>query len=181
MQHTSILKGVQTDRSAVHHNESAGHGLYLEKLLWRQVTVNIKRLGTFVAAYFVITMAWAYPWHMVFFHDLYVQMGAFQRAAPIMPLGISAILIQGIVIGYLYPFFYKGQSSVRQGIVFNLIIGLMTYTAMGFATAAKFQIEPVSTFLLYHTVFQLIQFTLTGAALGFIFKENKKDRKEGSF
>ena len=42
---------------------------------------------------------------------------------------------------------------------------------MGFATAAKFNIEPVAPFLMYHTVFQFIQFTLTGAALGFIYKE----------
>ena len=108
---------------------------------------RMKKLGMFVAAYFVITMAWAYPWHMVFFHDLYVQWGAFQRAEPIMVLGIAAILIQGLVIGYLYPFYIKDHSSsIRRGVQFSLIIGLMTYTAMGFATAAKFKIEPVADF-----------------------------------
>ncbi len=131
--------------------------------------MNTKKLGAFVAAYFVITMAWAYPWHMLWFHDLYLEMGAFTRAAPVMPLGIAAILIQGIVIGYLYPFFYKGGNPIIQGVKFNLIIGLMTYTAMGFAMAAKIQIEPISTFLIYHTIFQAIQFTLTGSALGFIY------------
>lgn len=134
--------------------------------------MDIKKVGIFVAAYFVITMSWAYPWHMVFFHDLYVAWGAFQRAEPIMPLGIAAILVQGIVIGYLYPFYNRGMGNpILRGIKFSLIIGLMTYTAMGFATAAKFQIAPVSAFLIYHTVFQAIQFVLTGAALGFIFKQ----------
>ena len=98
----------------------------------------MKKLGLFIIAYFVITMAWAYPWHVVWFHDLYQSWGAITRAHPIMPLGVAAILIQGIVIGYLYPFFYKSKSNpILQGIKFNLIIGLMTYTAMGFATAAK--------------------------------------------
>lgn len=130
-----------------------------------------KQLALFVGAYFVITMSWAYPWHMVFFHDLYVEWGAFQRAAPIMPLGVAAIIIQGVVIGYLYPFYNKGEGNlILSGIKFNLIVGLMTYTAMGFATAAKFNIEPVSLFLMYHTVFQAIQFILTGAALGFIYR-----------
>lgn len=132
-----------------------------------------KKLGLFITAYFIITMAWAYPWHMIWFHDLYAELGAFTRSAPIMPLGIAAILTQGIVIGYLYPFFYKGSNPIIQGIKFNLIIGLMTYTAMGFATAAKIQIEPISTFLIYHTTFQFIQFTLTGTALGLIY--GKKD------
>lgn len=131
-----------------------------------------KRMGLFLLCYFVITIAWAYPWHMVFFHDLYVSWGAFQREEPIMQFGIMAIVLQGLVIGYLYE-----QMPVKSGNVyfnairFNLIIGVMTYTAMGFATAAKFQIEPATTFLLYHTVFQFIQFTLTGIALGFIYKK----------
>lgn len=140
--------------------------------------MEIRKLSLFVAAYFLITMAWAYSWHMVLFHDLYVEWGAFQRAEPIMPLGIAAILIQGIVIGYLYPFYNQGGGNpIFQGIKFNLIIGLMTYTAMGFATAAKFNINPIAPFLAYHTVFQVIQFTLTGTALGFIF--SKQPTTEG--
>lgn len=133
---------------------------------------DFKKLFLFLIAYFVITMAWAYPWHMVFFHDLYVQWGAFQRAEPIMPLGVAAILIQGLVIGYLYPFYIRDHSSsIKRGVQFTLIIGLMTYTAMGFATAAKFKIEPVADFLIYHTVFQAIQFILVGIALGWIYKK----------
>ncbi len=132
-----------------------------------------KKAGMFIAAYFVLTMAWAYPWHMVFFHDAYVSMGAFQREQPIMLLGIAAILFQGAVIAYLYPHYARVKGyGLASGIRFNWIIGLMTYTAMGFATAAKFNIEPVAQFLAYHTVFQFIQFTLTGTALGLIYKKH---------
>ncbi|MCG7911180.1 MAG: hypothetical protein JAY67_21095 [Candidatus Thiodiazotropha taylori] len=130
----------------------------------------MKKALLFLLAYFVITMAWAYPWHMLLFHDQYVAWGAFQRDEPIMLLGIAAIVTQGLVIGYLYPFYNRGGGShILRAIRFNLIIGLMTYSAMGFATAAKFQIEPVLPFLAYHTLFQIIQFTLTGTALGMIF------------
>ncbi|MGH1462080.1 MAG: hypothetical protein ACRBB6_08595 [Neptuniibacter sp.] len=130
-----------------------------------------KRMGLFVVLYFVITMSWAYPWHMVFFHDQYIEWGAFQRAEPIMQLGIAAIIVQGLVISYLYERMAVQSGNVyRNAIQFNLIIGLMTYTAMGFATAAKFQIEPVADFLIYHTIFQFIQFTLTGLALGWVYR-----------
>lgn len=136
----------------------------------------MRKILLFIVAYFVITMSWAYPWHMVFFHDLYVSWGAFQRSEPIMVLGVAAIVIQGFVIGYLYQFFNeKDGNPILRGVKFNLIIGLMTYTAMGFATAAKFQIAPVTSFLIYHTIFQLIQFTLTGVALGYIFGNDKRD------
>jgi hypothetical protein len=130
----------------------------------------MKKMALFTLAYFVITMAWAYPWHLIWFHDLYLSWGAMTREHPIMLLGIAAILIQGLVLSYLYPFFYKGGQPILQGIKFNLIAGLLVYTAMGFAMAAKIQIEPVSQFLMYHTIFQLIQFTLTGAALGWIYR-----------
>ncbi|GJM03353.1 MAG: hypothetical protein DHS20C08_18540 [Rhodomicrobium sp.] len=134
--------------------------------------MEIKKLTFFTMGYFVITMAWAYPWHIMWFHDLYVSWGAMTRTEPIIPLGVLAIVIQGAVIGYLYPYFNKNEGNpIFRGIKFNLIVGLMTYTAMGFATAAKFNIAPIGLFLIYHTVFQFIQFTLTGAALGFIYRK----------
>lgn len=130
----------------------------------------MRKLVLFVAAYFVITMAWAYPWHMVLFHDLYVSWGAFTRGEPIMALGITAIIVQGVVMGVLYPHFRMNANPLVRGVAFSLLIGLMVYTAMGFATAAKFEIEPVSSFLLYHTAFQFIQFLVAGLALGWIYR-----------
>lgn len=130
----------------------------------------MRKVLLFTLAYFVITMAWAYPWHMVWFHDLYQSWGAFTRDEPIMALGIAAILIQGLVIGFLYPSFRMNAHPILRGITFSLLMGLMVYTAMGFATAAKFRIEPVSGFLLYHTAFQAIQFVLVGMALGWIYR-----------
>lgn len=127
-------------------------------------------------SFFVLTMLWAYPWHILWFHELYAQLGAITRPQPIVPLGIAAVIIQGIVIAYLYPFYYQRGNPVFQGIKFSLIIGLMVYTTMGFATAAKIQIHPISTFLGYHTIFQLVQFVVTGAALGFIYGRDPRHR-----
>lgn len=134
----------------------------------------MKRLLLSTLSYFVITMIWAMLWHLVLFHELYIKWGAFTRGEPIMPLGIAAVIIQAVVIAYLYPFFIREKgSSILEGVKFSLIIGLMVYTAMGFATAAKFKIEPVFDFLAYHTVFQFVQFALTGAVLGWIHQKVK--------
>lgn len=135
----------------------------------------MKKLLIFLSCYFVITMAWAYPWHLIWFHEKYAAWGAVTRDEPIILLGVAAILIQGVVIGYLYPYFKNDRDNpLLNGIKFNLIIGLMTYTAMGFATAAKIQIEPIMEFLAYHSIFQLIQFILTGTALGWIYRTKKE-------
>lgn len=124
-----------------------------------------------VVAYFFVTMAVAYPWHMLLFHDEYMAMGAFTRGEPIMPFGILAIVLQGIVFAYFYPLFFRhvgGGSPLWRGVQFGLFLGTTVWTVMVFATAAKFKIEPVSQFVLYGTVFQFIQFSLVGAAIGLV-------------
>lgn len=99
-----------------------------------------KKFFLSVAAYFVITMAVAYPWHMLLFHEKYVAMGAFTRGEPIMAFGILAIILQGIVFAYFYPLFYRhvgGGAPVFRGIQFGLFLGLTIWTVMVFATAAS--------------------------------------------
>lgn len=134
-------------------------------------------LATF--SYVVLTMAIAYPWHMLWFHDVYIAMGAVTRAQPIVPFGLLAMFVQGLVIAYLYPFYYhfKGSKPLTSGIKFSLIIGLMVYTVMVFAVAAKFQIEPIAKYILYGTAFQLIQYIVTGAALGLIYGDSPRMKR----
>ena len=132
----------------------------------------MKKLALFVVAFLVLTMCWAYPWHVIWFHDLYQQWGAMGRDHPVMEFGVLAMVTQGLVIGYLYPYFYKGEGNpILQGIKFSLLMGLMVYSVMGFANVAKISIEPIADYLAYHTVFQTIQFIVIGAALGWIYRK----------
>lgn len=129
------------------------------------------KFGLTIGAYFVSTMATAYPWHMLLFHEKYVQMGAMTRAEPIMPFGMLAVVLQGAVLAYFYPLFYRhkgGGHPIVRGLQFSLFLGLMVYTVMVFATAAKFQIEPLAEFVAFGTVFQIIQFSLFGVVLGLV-------------
>ncbi|MCF6254979.1 MAG: DUF1761 domain-containing protein [Gammaproteobacteria bacterium] len=137
--------------------------------------MNVKKIVLASISYVLITMAIAYPWHMVWFHDLYEGMGAYTRPEPSIPLGMLSMLVQGVVIAYLYPTFYKGGNPIIQGIKFSIIIGAIVYSVMGFAMGAKIDINPVSTYLLYNLIFQFIQFVSTGAILGLIYgKVNQK-------
>ncbi len=131
--------------------------------------MNTRKFILSTISFFVLTMAMAYPWHLIWFHEVYVAVGAVTRPEPIVPFGMLAIAIQGAVIAYLYPYYFRSGNPLLQGVRFSLIIGLMVYTVMVFATAAKMQIEPVSTFVIYGSAFSLLQFTVTGAALGLIY------------
>jgi hypothetical protein len=124
-----------------------------------------------VLGFFVATMATAYPWHIVLFHEKYVAMGAMTRGEPIVPLGMIAVLLQGVVFSYFYPIYYRhknGGHPVKRGIEFSLLIGINVWTVMVFATAAKFKIEPIIDFICLGTAFQLIQFIVVGSVIGLI-------------
>ena len=131
--------------------------------------VNTKKVFLATISYVVITMAIAYPWHMIWFHDLYASVGAYTRPEPSILLGMLSMLMQGLAIAYLYPFFCQTGNPVVQGIKFSIIIGSVVYSVMGFAMAAKVDINPISSYLLCNLAFQLIQFVLTGAVLGLIY------------
>lgn len=126
-----------------------------------------------VVAYAGLTMVIAYPWHMIWFHDVYMELKAYTRSEPIVMFGLLAMLTQGVVMAYFYPLFYKGGNPALQGIKFGLVMGLMVYSVMGFAMVAKIDINPISTYLLYNAVFQTIQFVITGAAIGLIYGKDK--------
>ena len=125
-----------------------------------------------IVGFFVATMAVAFPWHMVLFHEKYVAMGAFTRGEPIMPFGMTAILLQAVVFATCAPYYFERRGySMANAIRFCLFMGLTVYSVMVFATAAKFEIEPAGDFILYGTVFQFLQFLLVGIVFGFIFRK----------
>lgn len=134
-----------------------------------------KKMLLAVTSYVALTMVIAYPWHMIWFHELYEGIGVYTRPEPNILLGMLSMLMQGVIIAYLYPIYYQSGSPVIQGIKFSIIIGAIVYSVMGFAMAAKIDINPISTYLLYNLAFQFIQFVVTGAVLGLIY--GKIDRK----
>lgn len=130
--------------------------------------------------YFIVTMIIAVTWHMVLFHEKYVSMGAFTRVNPIMPLGMTAVILQAVVFSYFYPLYYKAKNarpSIKNGAIFSLLMGINVWTVMVFATGAKFNIEPIVDFILLGTCFQLLQFFFVGTAFGLLHKRFVSDRK----
>jgi len=127
------------------------------------------------ASYFVISMGLAYPWHMVWFHETYRAMGAFTRSDPIIPLGMLTILIQGGLLSAGFAGSTSARSEAnrkspcRAGLRYSLGFGAVVWSVMVPATAAKFQIEPLSRFLALGTAFQALQFTAAGVAMGWMW------------
>lgn len=132
----------------------------------------MKKFILSVLGYTVVTMALAMPWHFVFFKELYESLGIYNRVEPIIPLGLLSMLIQGFIMAYLHPRFFKGGSHVKEGVKFSLLMGVFLYSVSTLANAAKINVEPMSTWLGVQAVFHLLQFTLSGAVIGFVHSKN---------
>ncbi len=132
----------------------------------------MKKIILATLAYAVVTMLIAAPWHFILFKDLYHSFGIYNRVEPIIPLGFSTMIIQGIVMALIYPRFYRGGSHYREAMQFSLLMGLFLYTVSTLANAAKIEVSPMGTWLGIQAAFHLIQFLACGLTLGFIYSRN---------
>ena len=125
-------------------------------------------LGTL--AYLAVTFPLAYVWHLVLFQQTYDRLGYIDRDEPIIEFGFLAILLQGIVLSWLYPLLCRGRSVVRGAATFALVMGGYHWTAHVLAEAAKHPIEPLPEWFALESVYLAIQFVLGGLILALIYR-----------
>ncbi len=129
----------------------------------------MKKMIYATLAYAIVTMLIAAPWHFLLFKDLYHSFGIYNRLDPIVPLGFLSMVIQGIVMAYMYPRFYKGGSHYKEAMQFSLLMGVFLYSVSTIANAAKIEVSPMTAWLELQAGFHVIQFMACGFALGFVY------------
>ena len=131
----------------------------------------MKKFISVTLVYTLISMAVGMVWHFVLFKELYASLGIYNRAEPIIPLGMTSMLIQGIIMAYLFAYFYREGNAMAQGLKFALIMGLFLFSVSTLANAAKIEVSSMSTWLMIQFCFHAIQFTLVGIGIGLIYKK----------
>ncbi len=124
-------------------------------------------LGTL--GYTIATFILGATWHFVLFKDLYHQLGAYSRQEPIIALGFSSMLIQGVILSFLFQYFHRGVKPITEGIQFALIMGAFMFTTTTIAFAAKSEVSSLGAWFTVQSAFHLIQFLTTGIILGLVF------------
>src|SRR3970040_965913 len=119
---------------------------------------SISRFILGVLGYTIPTMILGMVWHFVFFKELYDSLGIYNLKNPIIPLGMTSMLIQGIIIAYIYPFYYGEKSTIIMGIKFSLIMGVFLFSVSTLANAAKIEVTSMSVWLFIQLAFHSIQF-----------------------
>ena len=131
--------------------------------------MNLQKFVLAFIAYVLVTFAVAASWHLFFFKELYDQLAIFTRQEPLIPLGIASIVMQGLVLSYLYPSFYRGGSPSLQGLKFGLLIGVLMASIAVFAEAGKQNVSSLSTWLAFESGYYLLQFGVVGLVIGMIY------------
>jgi hypothetical protein len=117
-------------------------------------------------AYILPTMFLGYVWHLIIFKDLYESLGIYNRTQPIIPLGFFSMIVQGLIMAYLYPYYAQGSSSYIKAITFSLLLGLFLFSVSTLANAAKIQVTSMAQWLVIQIAFHFLQFLVAGVLIG---------------
>lgn len=140
-------------------------------MIEKELRVNYKKIILGTLGYAAVTFPLAVVWHLVAFKPTYERLGYFSRDEPIIVFGFLAILIQGAVLAFLYPFFCRGMAFLKGAITIALVMGVYHWTMHVLAAAAKQKIEPLSLWFGLETAYLAIQFMLAGLLLAWIYRE----------
>ena len=130
--------------------------------------MNVKKFTLTTLAYVAVSFALGFTWHLILFKDSYHNLGIYTRENPIFAFGVSSMVLQGLILAYLYPFFNRGSRPMMTGIRFGLLMGTFMWSVTVLAFAAKTNVNSLSTFFTLSTLFHLIQFISAGALIGWI-------------
>jgi hypothetical protein len=119
--------------------------------------------------YLVVTFALGASWHFAFFPELYHGFGIYNRAEPIIPLGMLSMLPQGLVMALIYPRWDRGEAPLAAGMKFSLLMGLFLFSVSTLANAAKIEVNGLGSFILIQAAFHTLQFAAAGAVFGLVF------------
>ncbi len=127
-------------------------------------------LGVVVST--VIGFATAFVWHLVLFQKLYEQLGVIGRIEPIIPLGFIATIALSLTLSYLYPKLIPEENNpVLGGIRFGVTIGILNIIFWVLKFVATQPLSSIPIFMAIESAFELIQLSLIGIALGFVYRK----------
>jgi hypothetical protein len=123
----------------------------------------------------IATFIGGYVWHLLLFKQTYMELKIFSRIEdPVIPLGFSAILIQGALLAYVYPLVSRRSQPVVDGLRFGLLVGMFLATSAVLAEAGKNYVTSLSTWLVLETSYYLVQFVLSGLVIGLMYGRQRE-------
>jgi hypothetical protein len=135
-------------------------------------TVGARRFWLGFAAYVIPTFPIAFVWHLVLFGQRYHALGIY-RDEPVIAFGLGSMLIQGAIFSWLFPrvFARSGGSFLRDGLLYGLGAGLLSWSFTTLAVAAKNVMTSVPDYVLLETSFTILQFAIVGPLIALAYRK----------
>lgn len=122
-----------------------------------------------VAAYLIVTFAVQATNHFLVNTAHYARQ-SIMAAEPALIGGIASMLVQGIVLTFLYSRLRNAFPGVAGGVGFALLMGAFLGSYIALAEPSKYIVTSGLEWFAVEASASLIQFALFGLALGYIHK-----------
>ncbi|WP_342728821.1 hypothetical protein AAFG07_20575 [Bradyrhizobium sp. B097] len=116
-----------------------------------------------VAAYLAPTFPLGFFWHLAWFEGTYRAL-AIYRADPIIPLGLASMAVQAMIFSWAYPRLFPADrgSALKAGLLYGLVMGLLSWSFTTLAVAAKHPVASIVDYMVLETGFTFVQFLIVG-------------------
>ena len=124
-----------------------------------------------VLAYVASTLGVQGTSHFALNKDYYAAI-PIMRQEPIVAMGITSMIIQGLIFAWLFPVFLRPASPVKSGVAFSLTIGafLASYIVLG--EVGKYAVPSVSSWIGVELSAALVQYAVFGVLLGLLHRRS---------
>lgn len=133
-----------------------------------------KKFWLAAAAYILPTFPLGYFWHLSTFKTSYDALQIY-RPDVIIPMGLSSMIIQGIIFAWVYPrlFSTARQDWLASAGKFFAVFGMLAWSFLVLPTAAKVNMTSVVDFLKLETGFTILQYLVAAPLIALAWRNSK--------
>ena len=123
-------------------------------------------------AYLIPTFATGFFWHMVVFGDVYRELNVY-RENPLVPLGFTSMLIQGILFAWAFPRLFNTRRDAWRHSAFasGVLFALLSWSFTTVAAAAKYPMASVEQFVAIESGYTVLQFLLVAPLMALVWRD----------
>ncbi len=127
----------------------------------------MKRILLTTLAFIVATFAVEGTSHFVINKAFYAGI-PFMRAEPIVAMGFVTMIVQGIVMGWMYPKFHNAERPIRSGWTFAMCIAVILGGYIAIVEPSKYMVPSIRSWVMVEGTAAFLQMSLFGILLGLI-------------
>ncbi|NIZ59522.1 hypothetical protein DL239_00870 [Sedimentitalea sp. CY04] len=95
----------------------------------------------------------------------------FLRESPILPLGFSVMIIEGLILSFALTRFAPSRPSLRNAMIVSLGFGLFLASYIVLTEPAKYEVPSIMDWIRVEATASTIQFAVFGVLLGLIHRK----------